>query len=573
MRHPLVRLGLGLGLALAGLLPLTGLATPAGAASHAPIYGAAPVPGTGALTSGYTTLVGSMACADTGCVLGGYFSDEGGGHVAYVADEFDHVWHSAMAVPGIARLDRGIGSSVVTSACAPGRNCVVGGYYTDGAGNQQAFVANERAGHWQNASVVPGLNALNVTGYAGVSQMSCTGPGDCVAALYYNDAHWQTQAALASETNGVWAPATPVAGLAALNVAGGAEITALSCPASGQCTAAGYYTDVNDNQQVFVVRQVAGRWGPAQALVGLGSLNTKGNATVNGLSCTSASACVLAGTADTGFVATETNGVFTPAQPLALDPANGLTAPSVLQSLACESASECVVVGVANADTRQPVGFAVTETDGAWTTPQALPAPGLASATTSPASFLTPTAVACPSQTSCLVTGTYLDGSLTQPFVDQLNVSTWSAAAVPGLAQLAPLGVVIASSALACTSSGQCTVSGAYSTKNFVTAPYVANLSGPTLAAEATPTAPRLSVLVAPTGVVSTVVQATGPGADLVTGYIMYIDGHSMGFVATTMGQAVPYTIQADRGVHVITVRAVNSSGLGRPARTRITVR
>ena len=46
-------------------------------------------------------------------------------------------------------------------SCASAGNCSAGGYYTDGAGHEQAFVVSEVNGTWGTAIEVPGTAALN----------------------------------------------------------------------------------------------------------------------------------------------------------------------------------------------------------------------------------------------------------------------------------------------------------------------------------------------------------------------------------------------------------------------------
>jgi hypothetical protein len=72
-------------------------------------------------------------------------------------------------------------------SCGSAGNCAAGGYYDDGDGNFQGFVAVERNGRWGRAIEVPGLGALNVGGNAFVFPVSCGSAGSCAAGGEYTD--------------------------------------------------------------------------------------------------------------------------------------------------------------------------------------------------------------------------------------------------------------------------------------------------------------------------------------------------------------------------------------------------
>lgn len=55
-------------------------------------------------------------------------------------------WGTAREVPGTAALNQGGSASVNSVSCGSAGNCSAGGFYTDGSGHQQAFVASETNG-------------------------------------------------------------------------------------------------------------------------------------------------------------------------------------------------------------------------------------------------------------------------------------------------------------------------------------------------------------------------------------------------------------------------------------------
>ena len=131
------------------------------------------------------------------------------------------------------------------------------------------------------AEEVPGTAALNTGGNAKINSVSCPAPGDCSAGGYYTDASsGHQQALVVTETGGTWGTAQEVPGSAALNAGGpGAVILSVSCAAPGDCSAGGYYSDAAGHEQALVVTQTNGTWGTAEEVPGTGALNAGGSAT------------------------------------------------------------------------------------------------------------------------------------------------------------------------------------------------------------------------------------------------------------------------------------------------------
>jgi hypothetical protein len=85
--------------------------------------------------------------------------------------------------------------------------------------------------------------------------MSCPAPGNCGAAGFYTDASGFNQAFVVGEVNGTWGTAEEVPGTAALNGGGHAATESLSCAAAGICSAGGQYTKSNGATEAFVVSE------------------------------------------------------------------------------------------------------------------------------------------------------------------------------------------------------------------------------------------------------------------------------------------------------------------------------
>jgi hypothetical protein len=254
-------------------------------------HAAKEVPGTSALNTG-SAGVTSVSCASAGnCGAGGDYLSAAGTSQAFVANEVNGTWHTAHPLGETVSVGSGPGSEVTSVSCAAAGSCTAGGYYEDIEGGQQAFVADEKNGTWQTAIEVPGTGALNVNVTASVTAVSCASPGDCGAGGYYTDGSGHTQAFVVTETSGVWGTAKETA--AALNTGGNATVNSVSCPSAGNCAAGGSYRDGSGHTEAFVVTETSGSWGTARETAD--ALNTGGNATVNSVSCPSAGNCAAGG--------------------------------------------------------------------------------------------------------------------------------------------------------------------------------------------------------------------------------------------------------------------------------------
>jgi hypothetical protein len=204
-------------------------------------------------------------------------------------------WHTTQEVPGTGTLNKGGSGQVQSVSCASAGNCSAGGYYTDRSGHYQVFVVSEVRGRWHTAVEVPGTAALNKGGRANIYSVSRASAGNCAAGGQYVDSSYAGQAFVASEVHGTWHTAIEVPGTAALNTSGGAWISSVSCASAGACSVGGTYRDKSKHLQAFVASEVHGVWHAAIEVPGIGRLNKGGNASVTSVSCASAKSCIAAG--------------------------------------------------------------------------------------------------------------------------------------------------------------------------------------------------------------------------------------------------------------------------------------
>ena len=203
--------------------------------------------------------------------------------------------------------------------------------------------------YWTNAIELPGLATLNQTA-AATGPIVCTSSGNCVSGGGYTDGVTNVQAFLSQETNGVWSSAVEIG--AALNVGGFAQVTAISCPVAGSCTAVGEYSDNSSIGHTFVISQTNGTWGYPTEVPDFTTLAFEDGSVMNSLSCTSVTTCVGAGTysdhatsISQPIIYTETNGVWAvPVEALGAAAANP-SGQTVVGDLDCTSPTTCVVGG------------------------------------------------------------------------------------------------------------------------------------------------------------------------------------------------------------------------------------
>lgn len=458
------------GVAAASCLLATG-ATAAVAGTPAKASGgtwhkAIEVPGSEALNSGGSAQVRSFSCASGGnCAVGGYYRDGSGHFEAFVAGQSNDKWHPAFEVPGTAALNSGGDASTLSLSCPSAGGCSGGGFYRDSAIHTQAFVITQKKGQWGKAIEVPGSAALNAGGSAVTAAVSCAFAGDCGAGGNFTDRSRRSQPFVVNERKDRWGKAVEVPHMASLNAGGDAAVSAVSCPSAGNCSASGFYTDKSGHIQVFVVSQRNGRWGRAAELPGSGRLNEGGVASIGSLSCPSAGNCTAGGyyTDQSGHlqavVADQRNGTWRDAHEIPGLARLNAGGSAQIRSLSCPSAGNCAAAGLYQDGQGRDQAFLVSESRGTWRSAAEIPGTAALNAGGDAAAF----GVSCSSAGNCAAGGTYLDSSLAgQAFLVTEKNGRWSKAfEVPGTAALNGGGGA-ETFALSCTSAGECGAAGFY---------------------------------------------------------------------------------------------------------------
>jgi hypothetical protein len=254
-------------------------------------------------------------------------------------------WGTAQLVTGLTRLGGTRPSQVSAVSCAAPGACAIGGYYTDGKGRRQAFVANEASGAWHGALEVPGTSVLNVKGSAEVDAVDCPVAGDCTAAGDYLSRSGAAEFFVVTAARGTWRDAIQVPGLARLGRGAGltgtgsieVSCTPCSCEVGGTLnTGAGS----SSSSGGFLVGEIRGRWDPPHAVPGTDSA-------VTALSCPAAGDCTAGGTvgsadfSTSGIVLDQVNGIW--GKPVTVDPGSGID--GEVTALSCAAAGNCAAIG------------------------------------------------------------------------------------------------------------------------------------------------------------------------------------------------------------------------------------
>jgi hypothetical protein len=323
------------------------------------------------------------------------------------------IWSKALLGMGRRRLAGGSARRGMMVVAAAGVALVCAGLVAP-AGSARAVGAARPSGiSWGQAERLRGSPVISyVPAISGIGGLSCWSVNKCATGGYTASSDF-----VAVERDGRWGRAAPLPGMAALGADG--HVSAVSCAAGAYCVAGGFYGDHYAHWQAFVATLRNGRWqAPLQVP---GSKVPRHQAYADSVSCRSARQCVVAGFNDFGtFVARQVKGTWRPAQSLNIG-----GGPNVMS---CWSPLDCVVAKA----------LVVTELNGVWGTPQAIPGPTSGQIG----------AVSCAGDGYCAVAGSESDGT---PFVASGPDGTFGTAVTwPGFAP----------GLLSCPSAGNCAAAG-----------------------------------------------------------------------------------------------------------------
>lgn len=434
--------------------------------------------GSATLNTGGNADAGLISCSGAGdCLVAGTFETPGSHVHPFLISQISGKWGQSQLVPGLAALDLGNYASPSSVSCSGPGNCTVGGSYRDKSAHQHAWVASEVRWKWSRAHQLPGMAALNKGDGSTLISVSCISVGSCTADGDYTDSQSHGGSFVVTEAGGTWGAVQQVPGLAALATAGASGIGPVSCHSVGNCSAGGSYEDGPDSYDGYVVSQVRGTWGKAVPIPGLKPMNTGGQATINGLACGWAGDCVVGGTyTDLGgdrftFLASQVSGTWGHAEQVPGMAAIATGGDGEVDAVSCSSAGNCAAGGIAGINNGFDYhgggqAFVVTETNGTWG--QAEVVPGTARLNSGADGGAT--TLSCPRPGNCTVAGYYGVGEAGQEisnlevFVASQVSGKWGQAAeIPGTAALnrGHFGIM---GQVACPAEDQCSAGGSYDT-------------------------------------------------------------------------------------------------------------
>ncbi|HYA44810.1 MAG TPA: Ig-like domain-containing protein [Acidimicrobiales bacterium] len=225
---------------------------------------------------------------------------------------------------------------------------------------------------------------------------------------------------------------------------GGASLDGVSCPSATSCVAVGSYVE-GTTSQALVETMVGGSWEVTPS-----PDRGSGSNQLSGVSCPSPVSCVAVGwyQAEVGaarqtLIETLTNGSLAA---LGSSP-NRSAGDNELNAVSCSSAASCVAAGDYNGGGQVRV-LVASLADGAW------------SATTSSPDYGTEAndllAVSCPSASSCVAAGHYDSGPTVLGLIETMTAGTWTLTSPYVFVPHAQLNGV------SCVTSGTCVAVGDY---------------------------------------------------------------------------------------------------------------
>jgi hypothetical protein len=345
---------------------------------------------------------------------------------------------AAWSVAPTPNLDDSTG--VISAVSCPSASaCTAVGYYDNGAGTPVALAEGWNGTAWaiQSAPDPDGAQGSYLDG------VSCSSASACTAVGYYVNSAGAT-VTLAEGWNGTaWA-------IQSTSNPSGAEITVLdgvSCPSATACTAAGY-----DYNSAGVAVTLAESWnGTAWAIQTTPNPGGTDGSGLAGVSCTLASACTAVGfyynSAGAALTLAERwNGTAWAVQ---TTPNPSGAEASYLDGISCTSASACTAVGYYDNSAGTEVTLAERWNGTAWAI-QKIPNP-------SDAEGSALAGVSCTSASACTAAGSYYNSTgLEVTLAEGWNGTDWAIQSTinPNSAKASELNGVSCAAAAACTTAG-----------------------------------------------------------------------------------------------------------------------
>ena len=299
-------------------------------------------------------VLGAVTCRAPGiCMAAGVNLADGANANGLIEALSSAVWTPSRVGPA-ATAGRDQDVNLNGLACPAASSCVaVGASYCclTAVTESQALVATLTNGAWTSADPPLPTDAVVANRQAGLSGIACWSPVSCLAVGRYTDTDGNGQGLIETLVNGTWTPMKVALPSGAAKTRQEAKLIAVACAAAGDCVAVGQYTDADGNGQGLIETLVNGTWTPMKVALPSGAAKTRQEATVNAVACAAAGDCVAVGQytdADgngQGLIETLVNGTWTPMKVALPSGAAKTHQEATLNAVACAAEGNCVAVG------------------------------------------------------------------------------------------------------------------------------------------------------------------------------------------------------------------------------------
>jgi uncharacterized protein YjbI with pentapeptide repeats len=249
----------------------------------------APLPA-GAVTgrSGLAAVTGLSCPTSSRCFAGGNYTS-GTGNQAMLLGLSAGRWSAAKA-PLPANAASNPDAAVAGVSCPSVSFCFAVGQYSDSVGNQHGLLLHRSGGTWR-ATAAPA--PAGHTAVASLNAVSCPSATLCFAGGWQYDSAAQPRLLMLRWSSGRWAVVkVPLPAGAAVHPQ--AAIAGLSCPSVTRCVAVGSYQDSNGNQRGVLLTRSGTSWSAAKAPLPAGAGKNPW-ADLNAVSCPTTSQCTVGG--------------------------------------------------------------------------------------------------------------------------------------------------------------------------------------------------------------------------------------------------------------------------------------
>jgi hypothetical protein len=358
----------------------------------------------------------SVSCPSVSmCVAVGSYLDASENPSGALVESWNGTSWSVQSTPAVS------GASLASISCPSATMCMAVGSISS---------STPLAERWNGSDWSVDSGASSPSGHGGLAAISCSSATACMAVgsvtELWNGTSWTVETVPDPSSSGT---TTPVTGL-----------SSVSCSPGGACSALGSYTAHGNEEQVLTAEWNGSAWsvqgGPAPG---------KTYPQLNGLSCSSATACEAVGVAAESW-----NGTAWSKQTVSL-PTGGALQGSGLIGDSCSSGAACVGVGNSTATNGKSAGIFADTFDGSGWTLEPI-------ATPSNASQPQLTGVSCATATTCTAVGEDTDAAGTSvPLVLAYSGGSWSMQETPALTTTETTSRL---SAVSCSVRGACTAVG-----------------------------------------------------------------------------------------------------------------